>query len=255
MKRTILALVAPGLLALASMPLQAASNTELTVADGLGNFVTVDQTGAIVSSGGTFSVTASGGPSLINFSGSVGAFNFNTITGRGGQAQLFPTLMNLNTIDVLSTGSGNLTITFTDTGYTDFGPVFNLSASSTFTASLGAGSTATFDAYNSTGVAFPATNHIGTIGTFGNSSPLPAGCMTISGGATSCAGTQNFVNPLGPLNTSGSLTEKITLHFATAGEIDNGFTVSNAVPEPASFVFLGSALIGIATLFRKKQRA
>jgi len=48
----------------------------------------------------------------------------------------------------------------------------------------------------------------------------------------------------------------ITLAFSGAGTMQANLTISNlAVPEPASIVFLGTALLGLSTLIRKRAVA
>ena len=75
----------------------------------------------------------------------------------------------------------------------------------------------------------------------------------MTGNGESASVSQNFANPIG---ASGSLTERISLHFVGAGEIDTGFTIANvAVPEPASVVFLGTTCWVTGLLRKKFKRA
>ncbi|MGH9619693.1 MAG: PEP-CTERM sorting domain-containing protein [Bryobacteraceae bacterium] len=249
MKRHSIALATAAALGLfiVGMPASATTTTELTLSDGAGNSVTIDQSGAVTGTGTftTISSAGSGPHDLISWNGSVGGFTVNVTTGRGGGAEVYPALMNLNSIDVNSGGAGSLTLGFTDTDYTDFTTGFNLSASTTIVAGTALGGSATFRALGSASNSIPATTLIGSLGpvTYSN----PPGPST----ALSASLNQDFANPIG---TSGSLTEQIALAFTGKGEIDTGFTVS-AVPEPASGLLLGSLLWGAGLLFRRKMKA
>jgi hypothetical protein len=257
MKTTILTLLAPALFALVCAPLQAAITTELTVSDGPDSvtlfwtttevFTNIDPLGCIgfcEASTGTDTILAAGGAShgTFTFVGTVGSFSFNETTGRGGGVEVLPSLMNTESIDAIATGAGVLTTTFTDTDYSDLGSTLNLSASDTFTANTPDGSTDNFSGYSSAGNAIPAGTLIGNLATF---------TQTSAPSAQSNSATQNYANTTG---SSGSLSEVVTLNFTGAGEIDSGFTIANvAVPEPASVVFLGSILLGLTALVRKRQ--
>jgi hypothetical protein len=225
--------------------MQGAISTELVLSDGT-NSVTIDQNGVATTVGTATVTTASGsGPGgTIVFVGSVGAFSVNITTGRGGAVEVRPALINVNSIDVQSVGAGDLTIQFSDTNFTDLAPTLNLSASVTFTAAnIPHGSTATFTGLGSAANTIPAATMIGALGPFtDNSSP----------GAQSGSDTKDFANPIG---ATGSLTETIALHFTGASEIDTGFTIANVVvPEPASVVLLGTTLLGVTALLRKKSK-
>jgi hypothetical protein len=224
--------------------MQAAPSTVLTLSDGV-NSVSVDETGAVIPVGMAAGIGFGTGPhQAVVFAGLVGGFTFNVTTGRGSAAVIAPTLMNVSSINVLSTGSSTLTIQFTDTGYTTLRPVLNLSASATITAGTPDGSSATFsgyaDAANGISPTLDATTLIGTIGPF---------TKTTGSAAQSFAANVSFANPIG---SNGSLTERIVLFFSGPGEIDTGFTIANVVPEPASVVMFGTMLLGITSLLRNK---
>jgi hypothetical protein len=246
MKKRLFTMVAIAGAAFVCAPqIHAAATTLLVLNDGLGDTVSIDQNGTVTGTG-TFTDTASSGSGphgTITFIGSVGTFDFNVTTGRGGGVEVLPALMNLNSIDAKNTGgAGQLTLTFSDTSYSDLASTLNLSSSTTFTAGTPLGSAITFTGFASAANAIPAATLIGALGPF---------TQTSNTGATSLAGTQNFANPIG---ASGSLTEMAVLSFNGAGEIDSGFTIANvAVPEPTGVVLLGTMVLGLAGLMRKKQ--
>jgi hypothetical protein len=237
-----LTLVGAAMLALASLPIQAATTEDLTLSDGLGDSITIDQSGNIVAGSGYTVISKSGSGGDITFLGTIGTFSFDLDSGQAFPGTTLPTLMNTTTINTESAGAGTLTITFSQTGYTGLAGVITESASDTYTANTPDGSTANFSGYDALSNALNSTaNLIGTVLSSTDSSfPL----------SQSDAATHNYSNSVG----GGSLTEIITLGFAGAGTIDTGFTISNvAVPEPASIVFLGTMVLGLTGLIRKKQ--
>jgi hypothetical protein len=259
MTKRIITLFAPALLAVVCAPLQAAISTQLFITDGVGDSVTLEWNTTNVpgcpaapsfcelTTGTTTTGAATGiEHGTFTFVGTIGTFSFNETTGRGQNAVTLPTLMNVSSIDATSTvGGGTLSTTFTDADYTGLRPALNLSASNTFTAGTANGSTADFSAFGDSASAVPGGTLIGDLATFTQASN-PNG--------QSDSANNNFANTIG---VSGSLSEVVTLHFTGAGEIDSGFTIANGllgkVPEPTSVIFLGTMVVGLAGLIRKKQ--
>lgn len=237
-----LTLVGAAVLALASLPIQAATTEDLTLSDGLGDTITVDQNGNVTGTGTYTVISNSGSGGDITFLGTLGGFSFDLDSGQAFPGTTLPTLMNTTTINTESAGAGTLTITFSQTGYTGLAGVLTESASDTYTANTPNGSTANFSGYTDSSDTLNApTTLIGTVlSSTDTSSPL----------SQSDSATGNYSNP----NDHGSITEVITLGFSGSGTIDTGFTISNvAVPEPASIVFLGTMVLGLTGLIRKKQ--
>jgi hypothetical protein len=220
-----------------------AVTTQLVLSDGAGNSASIDQNGVLTTIGSASGTATGSGPGgTIIFIGNVGAFSVNITTGRGGAVEVRPALINVNSIDVQASGPGDLKIQFSDSNFTDLAAVLNLSASATFTAAnIPLGSTATFTGFASAANTIPATTLIGALGPFKDTS---------NPGSQSGSATANFSNPIG---ATGALTEQIDLHFTGISEIDTGFTIANVViPEPASVVLLGTTLLGVTTLLRRK---
>lgn len=235
MKKTIFALLAPGLMALVGSPLYAAPVTELSIFVDATHFVNIDENGVVSGAGfTTISSSGTGAHGQIQWTGSVGNFTLSTDSGQGFGILPSPQLGNVQATNIASSAGGDITISFTDTGYTGLLGGFALNASLN---SLVGNGTATFREFGSATNAIPGNVSIGP-------NPLLV---------TTALGAQAF-NEANPIGSSGSLTEQIEVAFAGGGSANAGLSIAN-VPEPASFVFLGSALIGIAGLFRKKRQA
>lgn len=236
MKKRFLTLAVLGTVALAS-PMFGAIESQLILDDGAGSVATIDvNTGNIVTCMGACAgllTISTGDHATLVVTGTLGQFNI-TSTGTGGAVSVDPTLQNLNELSIASTGAGTLTITYTDTDYTDFGASFLLGISGVQSVETSASLTS-FSAFASGANAVPAGS---LIGAFNNNTGLVF------------ANSGVFANPVG---ASGSLTSVITTAFAAAGTIQANLTISNVVvPEPASVALFGTLLLVSGFAMRRK---
>jgi hypothetical protein len=230
--------------ALAFSPsIYAAVTQELTISDGTGDSFTIDQNGNIVATTGTVSIVAGNitvdGVGAIevqsDVSGTVkvGGFKINSASAFGLADSIAPQLQDEESLDTSSTGAGTLTITYTDTTYSNLANSLKLSGSES-TANT-PGSSVIFTALGSNGAALPATTPIGA---------LPS----LTGNSDNASNT--FANPF--TGASASLTSVSTITFKGAGAFNTTFDIASGVPEPSSVVLLGSLLLGVATIVRKR---
>lgn len=221
----------------------AAVETQMILDDGVGDIATITvSTGNVVGCSGTCGgltvQNSSGDHKILTVLGTLGQFSISS-TGHGRDASVRPTLQSFNQIDATSSGSGTLTVTYTDTSYTDFAlNGFAMSVSGVDNVQI-ASSKTSFKAYADSLNGLPADAAGSLIGKFDN--------MT----GTSYNAGSNFANPIG---SSGSLESKIIMAFSGTGTLQANLDISN-VPEPASIVFLGTVLLGLTTLVKKKRNA
>jgi hypothetical protein len=223
--------------------MHAAITQELTVSDGLGDSFSIDQNGNIVSQSGTVSIVAGnisvdgvGSISVTSdLSGTVkvGTFKINSASAFGLADSIPPQLQDEESLDTTSTGTGTLTIKYTDTTYSHLASSLMLSGSeSTSNTPL---TSVAFTATGANGAVIPATGAIGSLG------PL-------SGSSNSS--TKDFANSF--TGASASLTSTSTITFSGAGTFNTTFDIASGVPEPASIALLGTMLFGLAGLLRRK---
>lgn len=246
MKRSVLVVLALMLLCVPQM--FAAIVTELVLSDGT-NTATIDvETGNVVTCTGAcggFTTVSGTDHGTVIVIGTLGQFDIN-ITGKGDAATIDPTLMNLNQIDVSSTGAGTLSVLFTDTGVTKPADSFLLGVSGVLDTQISTSqldfsalmSGSDFGAQVPPGVAPAGT----LIGQFLNQTGL----------VLAASGT--FANPL-PGTVPYTLQSQTVFDFTGAGSIQANFTISNnTVPEPASIVLFGTLLLVTTIGLRRNLR-
>jgi len=165
------------------------------------------------------------------------------VTGQGGDATTFPTLQNLNQIQVESvTGdTSTLEVLFSADNYPVSGATFNVADSITIDQAIST-SSVTFEGLVDSSNLIPAldsfysntlTGHSNSNGVNGVDSPNPD-CCTVP----------------------YSLTSHTTIQFAGVGTVQANMTISTtaSVPEPASIFLLGTMLLTGTMVIRRKAK-
>jgi hypothetical protein len=225
--------------ALACLPAFATNSGELFLNDGI-DTATITFTGSTATCTGTcgglteiYSPTPGAGLTVIGTFDGIFALN---ITGQGLPSVNSPTLENLNQInsDNLSSSSETLTVDFEYLGYSVPNALL-LGVSSTINSGI-ASSTVGFTAYDDSSDGLPAILGAGTL----------IGGFTETG--LSSANSGAFATPF---TGTASLTEQTVLGYTGNGAIQANFSISQT-PEPASVIFLGTAMLGLGALLRKR---
>jgi len=267
MTKRFLTLAALTALVFACAPkMRAAVVTELDISDGFGDSVsiTVDNITNLVTvtcnSGFCGNVAAKsttdgshGTISVTHATFGTGANTFTlSATGVGGEDSTLPTLQDLNQINASANAAGStLTATFTDTCY---GLTTGICAGATNAAMSGVLNVADS---NVTDVGIASSTITFRVSTDGGDA-IPAGTQISNDAANTLTGhsSSNAVDGLNYLNSnlSGSLTTQTLMSFTGTGGIQANISVSNvSVPEPAGIVLLGTAILGLTAVFRKRQ--
>jgi hypothetical protein len=183
----------------------------------------------------TQTVNDTDGDGVASFSGMIGNFVVNVTTGLS-KPTLTPSisgqLMDLDSLDVVSSGGGTLTITWEDFGFTNQVTGLQMGIGGTVSGN----GTVDYKAYaNNTNGDPLAGTLLGDLSFNGSQSPFSASVTT------------NFVG--GP--PTYSLAEVVTLNFTGSGS-DSLDAEIKPIPEPGSLMLLGSGLLGFASFARKK---
>lgn len=204
----------------------------LSLQDGAGDIISIDNTGAVTTSGtctparcSTTLVAGSNGS--ITFEGSIGSFSFTLDSGTDPLIEIAPELMDLTTKNIKTTAAGSLTITYSASGITgNTGFLLN------------DGGTQTGDATSADYSAFVGTTLIATTGALTGSS---FGVTNLGSSVTSGAGPY-------------TLKQVLDLKFSGAGTDSGDFSLSG-VPEPASISLFGSVLLlSVGAIRRRTMR-
>jgi hypothetical protein len=228
----------------------AAIDEQLVLNDGAGDIVTIDVStvGALSvvctsgSCGNVAAKTTSDGPdgTISVTHATFGNFTISD-TAVGWADSTEPTIQDFNEIDAQSSsGGGSLTSTFTDSQEPNVSSELNVADSNTTDTAISA-STIIFTVLTSPSNAIPAGSQV-----YQNSLTGHADSNGLNGA--------NVTNP-NPTNPNDvSVTTEALLNFSGTGTIQANVSVSNvAVPEPASIVLLGTLILGLTALIRKKQ--
>jgi len=259
---TFILAAAPIALFLACVPtMSAAIDEELVLSDGFGDQVTIDVSttnvvtvtcnsgncGQITQGNVGSKVTSDGADGTISITHAVFGDNsgsdYFTLsdTSVGWGDSTLPTIQNFNQIDASTPAAGStLTAVFTDSREPNVSTELNIADSNVTDAGIST-STILYTVLTDPANTIPAGTSIYHNTLTGHSNSNGVGGVDVAN-----------PNPTNPGDVS--VTTETLLTFAGTGTIQANMTVSNvAVPEPAGTVLLGTTILALMALIRKKQ--
>jgi hypothetical protein len=228
-----------GVLLVAVSPAQAAF--QLVLSDGTDSVtINSDNTCAETTIGDCAGASVLPGQAIFVGSLGTGVFTTNVTAGitKPITNAIPPLLMDLNSLNVASSGAGTLTITWSDQGWNWPGG-FILDASSQVTVPLGA--TVTYSAYIDDGRVDGTADELSEQETLLGSLVFTS---TDSGTLTSA---------VLPQAGTYSLTQRLVLEFNGPGSISGDYALIS-VSEPASLALLGGVLLVMCAALKRKFR-
>jgi hypothetical protein len=211
-------------------------------------------TGAVIFDNGPGDIQA--GLGVLTFSGAVGGFAINVTTGISKPmiGSSIAGELDLNSVNVSVSGAGTLKLTLYDTDFSATSSQIQQLVGGTLTA--GVGSSITFQTWANLNNLVPAvgaaTFPVGPLGPLGGTpagSVAACGPLTFGPGAFSATCWSPFIG-----DGQYSIFSQATAVFTGAGTVSFDLNSQATIPEPGSMLLLGSGLLGLAALARRRSR-